>query len=114
MPITGKNELGVRSRAHARATLIQIAKVAVLRKLILTHPKRSTRIGHPSIFRNKKQGRRYQGIVTKVGSQKFEAARSRLGELAQRPVKWVSDADVFEFLARGEADTIEYIKSFAE
>lgn len=65
--------------------------------------------GLPSIFRNKKGGARYQGVLTKPGSMKFEEARKRLAKLAARRVRKVSDADVMEFLARGESETVIYL-----
>ena len=65
--------------------------------------------GNVSIFRNKDGGDRYQGILTKVGSQRFEAARALLGALVGRPTKKVSDADTIEFLARGKAATEAYL-----
>jgi len=61
--------------------------------------------GFPSIFRNKKGGTRYQGVLTKPGSARFEDARNSLAKLASRPVKRITDADVMEFLARGETET---------
>jgi hypothetical protein len=68
------------------------------------------RMGRPSIFRELKP-HRYQGNTTKTGSMRFEAARRRLAALAGWPVGKVSDGDVFEYLARGEADTVKYLKS---
>ena len=61
--------------------------------------------GQPSIFRNKKGGDRLQGIVTPEGSRRFEMARRRLAKLAGREVEHVSDADVIEFLVRGDEAT---------
>lgn len=65
--------------------------------------------GRVSIF--EKDGRKYQGIVSAAAGVKFEAARKRLAELAGWADRTVSDADTLEFLARGEADTIKYLKS---
>jgi hypothetical protein len=66
--------------------------------------------GRASIFEGKAGGDRVQGDITKRGAQQFEAARRRLTKLAEwkRPNP-VSDADVIEFLARGEAETLRYL-----
>lgn len=69
----------------------------------------SAKMGRPSIFRHKMNGRYVQGYITKFGAERFDVARKRLAQLAQRKVGQVSDADVIEFLARGEADTITYL-----
>lgn len=68
-------------------------------------------MGRRSIFRDKRGGQRVQGIITKIGQQKFLAAKSRLAQLAQRAVHQVSDADAVEYLARGERETIIYLNS---
>ena len=73
--------------------------------------KRRLLCGHRSIFRDKKGGDRLHGIVTKVGSAKFELHRARLALLASRTPDEVSDADTIEYLARGEADTRAYLKA---
>lgn len=70
--------------------------------------------GQPSIFRNKQGGDRVQGNITPIGSRRFEQARARLGRLAGWECERVSDADVIEYLARGEADTVAYIAKHAE
>lgn len=67
--------------------------------------------GWPSVFSGKNKKNRYQGIVTNVGRREFEVARRRLAKLAGLSVKTVSDGDVFEYLARGEADTKAYIEA---
>ena len=67
-------------------------------------------MGRPSIFAPKNPKHRHQGIMTNVGEKKFEAARRRLAELAEMPVKRVSDGDVFEYLSRGEVETIAHLK----
>lgn len=72
-------------------------------------PSDKPRMGRPSIFREPKT-KRYQGNTTKIGSVRFEAARRRLAALTKWPVGKVSDGDVFEYLARGEADTVKYLK----
>lgn len=56
---------------------------------------------------------RLQGVISKPGGVKFEAARKRLGKLA----KWkgpVSDADTIEYLARGEYETVKYLAQKAK
>lgn len=67
-------------------------------------------MGRPSIFRDKRGGMRVQAIITKIGKQKFLAARSRLAEMAKRKVSQVSDADVVEALSRGWEETEAYLK----
>ncbi len=62
--------------------------------------------GQPSLFKNKTE--RVQGYITKVGSRRFSVARQRLAELAGVKPTRVSDADVIEFLARGEQNTRAY------
>lgn len=58
-----------------------------------------TIMGTATIYKPKAGGRRYQGIVTKVGSKAFEEARRRLKRLTGWP-KRPSDGDTMEFLAR--------------
>ena len=70
--------------------------------------------GRKSIFRNKAGGDRVQGIITRIGSQRFEEARHRLAVVARRLVSNVSDADVVEFLARGEKNTRDYLAGRVE
>lgn len=72
-----------------------------------------TKMGRNSIFRGKEDGYRVQAIITKVGGRRFDAARKELA-LLYRTIRGseptsVSDADVVEFLARGRADTENYI-----
>ena len=71
------------------------------------HPRMSTKVvtGRRSLFRGKAGGSRYQGVLTPVGSREFESARKRLARLVGREAEGVSDADVMEFLARGEANS---------
>jgi hypothetical protein len=66
------------------------------------------RMGRPSVF-DPKDGTRYQGVMTKVGSKRFESARKELAALAG--LKRVSDADVMEFLVRGRASTEAYLQA---
>lgn len=65
--------------------------------------------GRPSIFRDKKGGSRFQGVLTPAGSRRFELARVRLAKLVSRDPEQVSDADVVEFLARGDKDSKAYL-----
>jgi hypothetical protein len=65
--------------------------------------------GNASIFKPK-NGDRFQGVTTKLGTTRFEAARGRLAKLAGREKEHVSDGDVFEYLARGESETRAYLK----
>ena len=68
-----------------------------------------TQFGRPAIFRDKVGGRKVQGRMTPAGSTRFERARRNLAKLAAWEVEAVSDADVIEFLARGETDTRKYL-----
>jgi len=69
-----------------------------------------TTMGRRSIFRDKIKDSKYrvQGLLTKVGSAEFEAARRRLAKLADCDT--ASDADTIEYLARGEPNTRAYIQ----
>lgn len=58
-------------------------------------------MGRASIFRNKRGGKRVQGLLTKVGADAFRSQRRILATLTKRRVRDVSDADVIEYLARG-------------
>lgn len=69
--------------------------------------------GRPSIFRNKTGGSRVQGVITARGSVRFEQARRRLAKLASREIEHISDADVIEYLARGDSETVVQIEKFA-
>jgi hypothetical protein len=66
-------------------------------------------MGRRAIF-DLPKSQRYQGVISKPASRAFERARKRLKQIA----KWkgtVSDADVIEYLARGEAWTIMYLEA---
>lgn len=67
-------------------------------------------MGRDSIFRDKEDGARVQGIITKIGKTAFEDARVKLALLAHRPPDRVSDADTIEYLARGERETKKYLQ----
>lgn len=71
-------------------------------------------MGRRSIWRDKEDGYRVQGVLTTEGGKEFEMNRSRLmllyREILGRLPATVSDADVIEFLARGEDKTRRYLK----
>lgn len=69
--------------------------------------------GRRSIFRDKPldSEHRHGGYVSRRGHIKFEEARERLAKIAGRKVTSVGDGDVMEYLARGAAETREYLKS---
>lgn len=71
-------------------------------------------MGRWSIFRDKTNGKRVQGVLTSDGGKEFEMNRGRLTllyrEILGRVPATVSDADVIEFLARGEDKTRRYLK----
>lgn len=68
-------------------------------------------VGRRSVFRNKEGGGRVQGEITQDGLIAFGDARIRLAELVGREPDKISDADVIEYLARGDAATRKYLKS---
>ena len=72
------------------------------------------KFGRKSIFRDKEGGGRVQGDLTLVGLLCFERARVRLARIAVRKVPQVSDADVIEYLARGEQKTRDYVTGRAD
>lgn len=72
--------------------------------------KPTNRGGRPSIFGSKDGGERIQGVLTPVGSVRFNQARQRLAKIAGWEPEDVSDADTAEFLARGEAATIKLLR----
>lgn len=80
-------------------------KLLAMRKTMVT--------GRASIFRGKVGGQRVQGVITKPGSIRFTEARKRLAKLAAFDPEHVSDADVIEYLAIGEAETIAYLEKVA-
>ena len=67
------------------------------------------RFGRPCIFGSKYDGDVIQGAITKVGSQRFEAARQELATLAAWKLSHVSDGDTIEFLARGVEETKRFL-----
>lgn len=66
-------------------------------------------MGRPSLFRDKKGGRRVQGIITRRGAELFEKHAQHLAAVTARRRDVISDADVIEYLSRGESDTLAYI-----
>jgi hypothetical protein len=66
------------------------------------------RMGRNSIFRDKTGGR-VNGVLTARGSVRFELHRKQLAKLAGRDAEQVSDADVVEYMARGELETRKYL-----
>jgi hypothetical protein len=81
-----------------------------------------TRNGRASMFRGKAHGLRVQGLLTKAGGVEFERARKDLERIyvevtgqthSTRTGEKIraSDADVIEFLARGEVNTRRYFES---
>jgi hypothetical protein len=67
-------------------------------------------MGRKSAFRGKKNGMRVNGTITEEGGRAFGRARLRLAVLMQGDPNSISDADVIEFLARGEKDTKSYLR----
>jgi hypothetical protein len=76
---------------------------------------KTPKTGRASIFRGKADGMRVQGILTKRGGEAFERERRNLERLHRQVTKRtptvVSDADVIEYLALGEAATVAYLAS---
>lgn len=66
--------------------------------------------GRPSIFRGKDRTKRVVGYLTKTGTVEFERARKRLATLVQWRIGDVTNSDVVEFLSRGEANALDYLK----
>ncbi len=68
------------------------------------------RMGRPTLFEKNGKGYRKQGYISHQGDVCFEAWRDRIADLMQRDRKLISDADVIEFLARGEQESRRYLK----
>lgn len=66
-------------------------------------------MSRPTIFGDKSTGTRKQGVITAKGETAFQAARKRLAKLVGWPESRVSDGDVIEFMARGEAATRKWL-----
>lgn len=76
----------------------------------------TTKMGRPSIFEGKVDGKRVQAIITQTGGRDLDKRRVILdglyAKVMQEPLgRAVTDAEVVEFLARGEKDTIQYLKA---
>lgn len=69
---------------------------------------KKTRMGRKSIF-PVKNGKLYHGILTQIGTHACEEARRKLADLSGWDVWRISDADLLEFLGRGEAETVKYL-----
>lgn len=76
--------------------------------------RRNPNMGRPSVFRDKRGGRRVQGLITRVGRDWFESRREELAALCGREPKQVTDADVIEFMARGATNTRDYLAGIAK
>lgn len=61
------------------------------------------------IFRDAPIAPPVEKTLVPKGSRRFEQARARLADLATREPEQVSDADVAEFLRRGELATQVYL-----
>lgn len=74
------------------------------------------KMGRHSIFEGKVDGKRVQAVITQEGGRAFEKCRGYLASVYTRimqapvPEPGVSDADVVEFLARGEKNTVGYLR----
>jgi hypothetical protein len=66
-------------------------------------------MGRASIFRDKKGGDRVNGVLTPRGSVRFELHRRKLARLVGQDPEQVSDADVIEYMVRGEKETLAYL-----
>jgi len=66
-------------------------------------------MGRPSVFRDKQGGARVQGMLTKQGIVAFNLRRKELAKLMSREAKQITEADVIEWLARGDANTRDYL-----
>ena len=67
--------------------------------------------GRPAIFRGKDRTKPVKAYMTAHGKNKVNDARKRLAKIVGWKAADVKDGDVVEFLARGEEDTIKYLKS---
>lgn len=74
--------------------------------------------GRPSIFPGKYSGgRRIQASISQLGSKKLDDHRKALAKLYKEHVGpllfEIADGDVIEYLSRGEADTVKFLKTLA-
>lgn len=65
--------------------------------------------GRASLFRGKAGGERINGTITKRGAVCAKQHRTVLAQIAGIKPDEVSDADLVEYLARGEAETRAYL-----
>ena len=66
--------------------------------------------GLPSIFRGKDRlTGRVQGLLTRFGRARVEAARKPLAKLTGRKASTISQGDLIEYLARGDENTKAYL-----
>lgn len=70
---------------------------------------RNSNMGRPSLFRDKKGGRRIQALITRRACERFEEHRIDLATLARRPRAKISDADVVEYLVIGKVAMREHL-----
>lgn len=74
--------------------------------------------GRRSIFGDKDDGVRVQGMLTRKGGQSFEWKRQELAALYKRIVQrepgTVSDGDTIEFIARGEQETRRHLEKLRD
>lgn len=79
-----------------------------------TGPVKAGVMGRWSIFRDKSNGQRVQGVLTKSGGKAFEQSREKLAAVYKlvmhREPSTVSDADTIEFLSLGEHETVKYLR----
>lgn len=115
MALVCANRMAERKRfAHVHDDRPKGWRVTILRRLLATAEQEQQRMspgqmGHPSAF-GTKDGRRVQGVLTKDGTIRFEAARKRLAILLHKLPAQVSDGNVIEYLARGEAASKKVLK----
>lgn len=66
--------------------------------------------GRPSLFRPKDVTKPRHFYLTNIGHGKVEAAKARLAKLTGWPAARISDGDLYEFLARGEQESMAYFR----
>lgn len=64
--------------------------------------------GRPCLFPHKDRRRPRAGYLSKEGHKAFDAAKRRIAQIVHWKVESISDSDVVEFNARGEAASIAY------
>lgn len=82
-----------------------------------TGPTKHGVMGRWSIFRDKTNGTRVQGVLTAEGAIDFEMHREALRllyrDIMRREPSSVSDADTIEFIARGTMKTARHLRAQA-